>query len=181
MPDTGQACRTWEQTGLQIVCVLVVRGRGGTLIPWCGLQPEYSEFTQTHGDSWGCVFLSVLALTPGLSHQKILNVQRRIPAKTIKHILLHIHTSTVESWLYWGLYCQVSSWNNLMKNETKKIFSYHLSRSNMMKQISKWDNTSPRCYLYLLEHVRVVTDLPQLHDCIHQCLRASFTLVNTIG
>lgn len=35
-------------------------------------------------------------------------------------------------------------------------------------------------YLYLLEHVRVVTDLPQLHDGVHQRLCASFTLVNTM-
>lgn len=31
-------------------------------------------------------------------------------------------------------------------------------------------------YLYLLEHVRMVADLPQLHDGVHQCLCASFTL-----
>lgn len=38
---------------------------------------------------------------------------------------------------------------------------------------------APQWYLYLLEHVRVVTDLPQLHDGVHQRLCASFTLVNT--
>lgn len=30
-----------------------------------------------------------------------------------------------------------------------------------------------------MKHVRVVTDLPQLHDGVHQCLCASFTLLNT--
>lgn len=36
----------------------------------------------------------------------------------------------------------------------------------------------PQRYLYLLEHVRVVTDLPQLHDGVHERLCAAFTLVN---
>lgn len=31
-------------------------------------------------------------------------------------------------------------------------------------------------YLDLLEHVGMVTDLPQLHDGVHQGLGASFTL-----
>ena len=30
-----------------------------------------------------------------------------------------------------------------------------------------------------MKHVRVVTDLPQLHDGVHQCLCASFTLLDT--
>lgn len=33
-----------------------------------------------------------------------------------------------------------------------------------------------RSYLYLLEHVRMVADLPQLHDGVHQSLCASFSL-----
>lgn len=41
------------------------------------------------------------------------------------------------------------------------------------KQGSKEQKT---LYLYLLEHVRMVTDLPQLHDGVHQSLGASFTL-----
>lgn len=32
------------------------------------------------------------------------------------------------------------------------------------------------CYLDVLEHVRVVANLPQLHDSVHQGLRATFTL-----
>ena len=33
----------------------------------------------------------------------------------------------------------------------------------------------------MLEHVRVVADLPQLHDSVHQGLRASFTLEGLEG
>lgn len=35
---------------------------------------------------------------------------------------------------------------------------------------------TPRPYLDLLEHVRMVADLPQLHDGVHQSLCASFAL-----
>lgn len=28
----------------------------------------------------------------------------------------------------------------------------------------------------MLKHVWVVTNLPQLHDCVHQCLSSTFTL-----
>lgn len=34
---------------------------------------------------------------------------------------------------------------------------------------------SPR-YLYMLKHVGVVADLPQLHDRVHQGFRTTFTL-----
>lgn len=39
--------------------------------------------------------------------------------------------------------------------------------------------TETNNYLDVLEHVRVVTDLPQLHNSVHQSLSASFTLLET--
>lgn len=117
-----------------------------------------------------------LALTPGLSHQRILNAQKRIPAKTVKIVFIHTvkHFSLIVA-LFWSSYCPV--FYRIAKSVYETV-SVRYGETNKWGRNVCLHNT-PQWYLYLLEHVRVVTDLPQLHDGVHQCLCASFTLVNT--
>lgn len=49
------------------------------------------------------------------------------------------------------------------------------------KQNDNCSNAGIVKYLNLLEHVWMITDLPQLHDSVHQSFSATFTLKNTHG